>query len=669
MAVRCERHHCRPLSPERIAPNHVQDVVAEYPTVVRIPPRSAGIPLPICFIHFSSGHKLFTPPPQAVGTEPFSARNLPGVAQNLVSRSNAEFWLASMHGTKLRRIFARMSNQAHSGDAPTRSKNFIEQKIERDLAEGKHGGQVLTRFPPEPNGYLHIGHAKAICVSFGLAEQYGGATNLRFDDTNPEKESTEYVEAIRKDVSWLGFEWQSEHFTSDYFEQLYEFALTLIRQGNAYVDDQSPADIASQKGAPGVPGIPSPFRDRTPEENEDLFRRMRSGEFDEGSRVLRAKIDMGHENMLMRDPLMYRIKKVAHHRTGDKWCIYPMYDFAHGQSDAIEHITHSLCSLEFENHRPLYNWFIQKLGIYPSEQTEFARLNLNYTIMSKRKLLRLVEEDHVEGWNDPRMPTLSGLRRRGYSPESIRLFAERVGLAKRDNIIDFGLLEWALREHLNKVAKRVMGVLNPIKLVVVNFPENEVAWLPTDNNPEDEGAGRRDIPFGRELWMEADDFKLEANKKWFRLAPGKTVRLKSAYIVRYVDHVLDASGQIQEVHVEYFPDSKSGSDTSGIKAKGTLHWVHAPSAVDAEVRLYDRLFDDPAPDQHEDKDFTAFLNPASLTVLKGCKLEPSLATAEPGTPYQFTRLGYFTADEVHHIPGERLVFNRAVTLKDGWKGS
>jgi len=572
-----------------------------------------------------------------------------------------------MHGTKLSRIFAAMSNEVHVGETPKRSKNFIEQKIEQDIATGKHQGKVLTRFPPEPNGYLHIGHAKAICVSFGLAEAYGGETNLRFDDTNPEKESTEYVNAIRRDVSWLGFHWKSEHYTSDYFEQLFDFAVVLIRQGDAYVDDQSPEEIAAQKGAPGTPGTNSPFRGRTPEENEDLFRRMRAGEFDEGSRVLRAKIDMAHDNMLMRDPLMYRIKKVAHHRTGSDWCIYPMYDFAHGQSDSIEHITHSLCSLEFENHRPLYNWFIEKLGIYPSEQTEFARLNLNYTIMSKRKLLRLVEEKHVDGWSDPRMPTLSGLRRRGYSPESIRLFADRVGLAKRNNIIDFGLLEWALREHLNKVATRVMGVLNPLKLVIVNYHEGDIESLPTDNNPEDSNAGTRELPFGRELWMEADDFKVEANKKWFRLAPGKAVRLKSAYIVRYVDHVEDENGIPKEVHVEYFPDSKSGSDTSGIKAKGTLHWVHAPSAIDAEVRLYDRLFNDPAPDAYEGQDFTAFLNPDSLTVLQNCKLEPSLAHATPGTPYQFTRLGYFTPDEVHSKDGH-LVFNRAVTLKDSWKG-
>lgn len=563
-----------------------------------------------------------------------------------------------------------MSNEAHpskqSESGVKKSKNFIEQKIEADLAAGKHEGRILTRFPPEPNGYLHIGHAKAICVSFGLAEQFGGETNLRFDDTNPEKESTEYVNAIREDVKWLGFDWKSEHYTSDYFETLYDYAVQLIRQGDAYVDDQSPEEIASQKGAPGKPGLNSPFRNRSAEENEDLFKRMRAGEFEEGSRVLRAKIDMSHDNMLMRDPLMYRIKKVSHHRTGDEWCIYPMYDFAHGQSDSIEGITHSLCSLEFENHRPLYNWFIEKLGIFPSEQTEFARLNLNYTIMSKRKLLRLVEEGHVDGWDDPRMPTLSGLRRRGYTPEAIRVFADRVGLAKRNNTIDFGLLEWALRDDLNRVAPRAMAVLRPIKLVITNYPEGEIEMLPSEINPEDPNAGTRELPFGRELYMEQDDFKVEANKKWFRLAPGKSVRLKSAYIITYLDHVTDADGNVTEVHVEYHPTSKSGSDTSGIKAKGTLHWVHAPSAVDAEVRLYDRLFNDPSPDGHEDRDFTEFLNPESLEVLKGCKLEPSLVDAEPGVSYQFTRLGYFTADSKLSGPGH-LVFNRAVTLKDGWK--
>jgi len=544
--------------------------------------------------------------------------------------------------------------------------NFIEQKIEADLSEGKHGGRVLTRFPPEPNGYLHIGHAKAICVSFGLALKYGGKTNLRFDDTNPEKESTEYVDAIRKDIAWLGFEWTGgEYYTSDYFSQLYDFACDLISKGKAYVDEQTAEEIASQKGAPGVPGVSSPFRDRSSEENLRLFAEMKDGKCAEGSRVLRAKIDMAHDNMLMRDPVIYRIKFVEHHRTGNDWVIYPMYDFAHGQSDSIERITHSLCSLEFENHRPLYNWFIENLGIYPSEQTEFARLNLNYTIMSKRKLLRLVEEGTVDGWDDPRMPTISGLRRRGYTPEAIHVFADRVGLAKRNNVIDMSLLEWSLRDDLNRRAPRAMAVLNPIKLVVLNYAEGKTEWLRTVNNPEDEDAGTREIPFGRNLWMEAEDFRVEVNKKWFRLAPGRVVRLKSAYIVEYVNHLTDAAGNVTEVHVNYLPNSRSGEDKSGVKAKGTLHWVAQEHAVDAEVRLYDRLFNQPEPEA--DGDFMDALNPDSLQVLRACKVEPMLGQAEIGTVFQFTRLGYFTLDSKHSQPGMP-VFNRAVTLKDGWKG-
>ncbi|MGY8941805.1 MAG: glutamine--tRNA ligase/YqeY domain fusion protein [Flavobacteriales bacterium] len=562
-----------------------------------------------------------------------------------------------------------MSNHLNAEDAtPEKSLNFIEQKLEADLAAGKHGGRILTRFPPEPNGYLHIGHAKAICVSFGLAEKYGGKTNLRFDDTNPEKESVEYVDAIRRDVSWLGFEWKGgEFYTSDYFDRLYELALQLIDDGHAYVDNQSPDEIAAQKGAPGRAGTASPFRNRTPEENRRLFEEMKGGECEEGSRVLRAKIDMAHDNMLLRDPVIYRIKFVEHHRTGKDWVIYPMYDFAHGQSDSIEQITHSLCSLEFENHRPLYNWFILTLGIYPSEQTEFARLNLNYTIMSKRKLLRLVEDGAVDGWDDPRMPTISGLRRRGYTPQAIREFAERVGVAKRNNVIDYSLLEWALRDDLNRRAPRVMAVLRPIKLTVLNYPEGETEWLPTVNNPEDEESGTREIPFGRELWMEAEDFKVEANKKWFRLAPGKTVRLKSAFIVEYVDHVVDSQGEVTEVQVNYIPNSKSGQDVSGVKAKGTLHWVEASHAVDAEVRLYDRLFMEAEPESQEGRDYMEFVNPDSLEIVSGCKLEPSLANALEETVYQFTRLGYFTTDSKYSKP-EHLVFNRAVTLKDGWKG-
>lgn len=556
-------------------------------------------------------------------------------------------------------------------DSPAKSLHFIEQIIEDDLKTGKHAA-IHTRFPPEPNGYLHIGHAKAICLSFGLTEQYGGLTNLRFDDTNPEKESQEYVDAIKKDVSWLGFNWNGgEFYTSDYFEELFGFAMALIEKGAAYIDHQGPESMAEQKGTPTSPGMNSPFRDRPVAENRALFEQMRAGDFADGHCVLRAKIDMAHDNMHMRDPVIYRIKRSHHQRTGNDWCIYPMYDFAHGQSDALEEITHSLCTLEFEVHRPLYTWFIKQLDIFPTRQIEFARLNLSYTIMSKRKLLRLVEDGVVDGWDDPRLPTISGLRRRGYTPESIRDFCDRIGIAKRENIIDVGLLEFSLRDHLNSVSNRAMAVLDPVKLVIVNYPEDkgEVGigeMLPSENNPEDESAGSRELPFSRNLWMERGDFKLDANKKWFRLAPGKTVRLKSAYIVRYVDHDMDDDGALQEVRVEYFEDSKSGSDVSGIKAKGTLHWVNAATAVDAEVRLYDRLFNDDAPDGHKEKDFMDFLNPDSLEVRTGCKLEPSLGLAEPGIPYQFTRLGYFSRDEKFANKG-RLVFNRSVTLRDGWK--
>lgn len=548
-------------------------------------------------------------------------------------------------------------------------RHFIQQLIDADLEAGLHEGRIHTRFPPEPNGYLHIGHAKAICVNFGLAEEFGGQVNLRFDDTNPVKEDTAFVDAIRRDIDWLGFEWNGgECYTSDHFETLFGYAVQLIREGHAYVDAQPAEDIASQKGTPTEPGKASPFRDRPMEESLALFREMREGKHPEGAMVLRAKIDMAHANMHMRDPLMYRIKFATHHRTGDAWCIYPMYDFAHGQSDSIEGITHSLCSLEFEVHRPLYEWYIEKLGIFPSKQREFARLNLNYTIMSKRKLLRLVEEGVVDGWDDPRMPTISGLRRRGYTPESIREFCERVGVAKRNNVIDVGLLEFALRDHLNATALRAMAVLRPIKMVVVNYPAGDIEWMPTVNNPEDESAGSRELPFGRELFIESEDFKVEGvNKKWFRLAPGRSVRLKSAYIVTYVDHVTDANGDVTEVHVEYHPESKSGSDTSGIKAKGTLHWVECSHAKDAEVRLYDRLFLDPNPDGQKDKDFMDHVNPDSLQILQGCKVEPALIKAVPGATWQFTRLGYFAPD-AKLSSTEGLVFNRAVTLKDGWKG-
>ena len=548
------------------------------------------------------------------------------------------------------------------------SLHFIEQIIADDLQSGKHQ-RIHTRFPPEPNGYLHIGHAKAICLSFGLAEKYDGLVNLRFDDTNPEKENQEYVDAIRRDVSWLGYEWNGgEFYTSDYFEQLYGFAVKLIELGKAYVDHQTAEEMAAQKGTPTSPGTNSPHRDRPVEENLRLFQEMRDGVHPDGHCVLRAKIDMAHTNMHMRDPLLYRIKRAHHHRTGDDWCIYPMYDFAHGQSDSIENITHSLCTLEFEVHRPLYEWFIEQLGIFPSRQIEFARLNLDHTVMSKRKLLTLVEDGVVDGWDDPRMPTISGLRRRGFTPDSIRTFCDRVGIAKRENIIDFGLLEWALRDHLNRVAHRAMAVLDPIKLVITNYPEGQTEELPSENNPEDPAAGTRTMPFSRELWMERDDFREEANRKWFRLAPGKTVRLKSAFIVRYVDHVVGADGRVEEVHAEYFPDSRSGSDTSGIKAKGTLHWVNAATAIDAEVRLYDRLFADPTPDGHDGRDFSEFLNPDSLEIRQSCKLEPSLASAEGGTPYQFTRLGYFSLDAEHTTKAGHPVWNRSVTLKDGWKG-
>lgn len=550
-----------------------------------------------------------------------------------------------------------------------KSLNFIEQIIDGDLKSGKHT-KIHTRFPPEPNGFLHIGHAKAICINFETAKKYGGVTNLRFDDTNPEKEDVSFVESIRKDIAWLGFEWVEEHFTSNYFGQLYDFAVDLIKKGLAYVDDQSAEEIAAQKGTPTEPGTNSPFRDRSVEENLDLFARMKAGEFNDGERVLRAKIDMSHDNMHMRDPLIYRIKHQHHHNTGDEWCIYPMYDFAHGQSDSIENITHSLCSLEFENHRPLYNWFIEKLEIYPSRQIEFARLNLGSTVMSKRKLRKLVEGEGdfkpvVDGWDDPRMPTLSGLRRRGYTPESIRDFCDRVGVAKRNNVIDVSLLEFSIRDHLNKVAPRVMGVLKPLKVVITNYPEGQTEELPTINNPEDESMGSRMLPFSREIFIEQDDFMEDAPKKYFRLAPGRTVRLKSAYIIEYVDHLKDAQGNVTEVHVKYFENSKSGQDTSGIKAKGVLHWVSCEHAFDAEVRLYDRLFTDEAPDGHKDKDFTEFINPDSLEILSNCKLEPSLASAKVGDRFQFQRLGYFCVDEKYSEEG-RPVFNRTSTLKDTW---
>ena len=544
--------------------------------------------------------------------------------------------------------------------------NFIEQIIETDLAEGLHEGRILTRFPPEPNGFLHIGHAKAICVSFQMADKYGGKTNLRFDDTNPVKEDTKYVDAIKKDISWLGFKWDGEaRFTSDYFNTLYEYAVKLIQKGKAYVDEQNAETIASQKGSPTEPGTNSPYRNRPVEENLRLFSEMKDGKHAEGSMVLRAKIDMTSSNMHLRDPFIYRIKFAHHHRTGDKWCIYPMYDFAHGQSDSIEGITHSFCSLEFEVHRPLYNWLIEELEIFPSKQREFARLNLNYTVMSKRKLLKLVEDGIVDGWNDPRMPTLSGLRRRGYTPESIRNFCEKVGIARRENVIDVALLEWSIKDHLNKIAPRVMCVLDPVKVVITNYPEGKTEHLTLINNPEDESAGKREIPFSREIYIERNDFMIDAPKKYFRLKPEGVVRLKGAYIIQANEFDTDSEGKVTEIRCTYFDNSKSGEDVSGIKCKGVVHWVSREQAVDVEVRQYDRLFSDESPDGHKDREFMEFLNPNSLEVLENCKAEPHLKSANPGDKFQFQRLGYFCVDE-KYTTDSKLVFNRTVTLRDSW---
>jgi len=545
-----------------------------------------------------------------------------------------------------------------------KSLNFIEEIVEEDIRNGKHGGRVLTRFPPEPNGYLHIGHAKSICLNFGLAIKYNGKTNLRFDDTNPETEETEYVESIKEDVKWLGFEWSEELYASNYFDQIYEFAVKLIKKGLAYVDDSTPDEIAAQKGTPTEPGTPSPFRDRSIEENLRLFEEMKDGKYQDGEKVLRAKIDLASPNMHMRDPIMYRIRHARHHRTGDKWCIYPMYDFAHGQSDAIENITHSICTLEFIPHRALYEWFIEQLEIFPSKQYEFARLNMTYTVMSKRKLLQLVNEGFVSGWDDPRMPTISAFRRRGFTPASIRDFCERIGVAKRENIIDVSLLEFCVREDLNKTAWRRMAVLDPIKLVITNYPEGQEEMLHGENNPEVEGGeGSRDIPFGKELWIEREDFMENAPKKFFRLAPGLMVRLKHAYIVKCEDFVKDENGNITEVHCTYIPESKSGQDTSGINVKGTIHWVSVAHAATAEVRIYDRLFrvEDPA---GEERDFKELINPESLQIIPKVFIEPDLATAQPGKGYQFIRKGYFTLDK--ESTPENLVFNRTVSLKDTW---
>ncbi|MFN5375366.1 MAG: glutamine--tRNA ligase/YqeY domain fusion protein [Chitinophagaceae bacterium] len=545
-----------------------------------------------------------------------------------------------------------------------KSLNFLEEIVEADLASGK-SVNIHTRFPPEPNGYLHIGHAKSICLNFGLADRYKGKTNLRFDDTNPVTEDTEYVDSIKEDVRWLGFDWEEEHYASDYFDQLYAFAVELIKKGFAYVDDLTAEEIAATKGTPTEPGKASPHRNRTIAENLQLFEEMKNGKYKDGEKVLRAKIDLASPNMHMRDPIMYRIKKTSHHRTGDNWCIYPMYDFAHGQSDSIENISHSVCTLEFEVHRPLYNWYIEQLGIFPSRQFEFARLNLTYTVMSKRKLLQLVQEKLVDGWDDPRMPTISGLRRRGYTPASVRNFCERIGVQRRENIIDVGLLEFCVREDLNKTALRRMVVLDPIKLVITNYPEGQTEVLHGENNPElEDNGGYRDLHFGRELWIEAEDFMEEPAKKWFRLAPEMKVRLKSAYIVICTGFVKNEAGKVTEVHCEYIPESKSGSDTSGINVKGTMHWISIEKSLEAEVRLYDRLFQVENP-SNEEGDFKTYLNPNSLEIIQGAKIEQSLSEAKPGEQFQFIRKGYFTLDSKYASEG-KLVFNRTVTLKDAW---
>ena len=558
-----------------------------------------------------------------------------------------------------------------------KSLNFIEEIIEEDLKSGKYR-QVMTRFPPEPNGYLHIGHASSICLNFGLTLKYPGYTNLRFDDTNPVTEETEYVQSIKEDINWLGFVWQHELYASDYFDELYEMAVKLIKKGLAYVDDSTSEEMAAQKGTPTEPGTNSPYRDRSTEENLDLFARMKAGEFPDGSKTLRARIDMTHVNMLMRDPVLYRIKHAHHHRTGNKWCIYPMYDMAHGQSDSIEHITHSICTMEFVPHRELYDWLIEKLEIYTSRQYEFARRNINYTVTSKRKLLQLVNEGYVTGWDDPRMPTISGMRRRGYTPESIRDFCDRIGVAKRENMVDVGLLEFCVREHLNKIALRRMVVFDPIKVVITNYVSRESSEangepgakvvvsdevVTIENNPEDPATGTRDVTFSNEIYIERDDFMEIPSKKYFRLAPGQMVRLKSAYIIRCDEVIKDADGRVVELRCSYIPESKSGNDTSNIKVKGTLHWVNAADTVEVEVREYDRLFrvEDPS---NEEGDFKDYINPDSLKIVKGYA-EPALLNASFKDHFQFLRKGYYFLDK--DSENGEFIFNRTVTLKDGWK--
>jgi len=561
----------------------------------------------------------------------------------------------------------RQGAQPGAENEATAQRNFIESIIDEDIASGKHDGRVHTRFPPEPNGYLHIGHAKSICLNFGLADQFHGLCNLRFDDTNPTKEDVEYVDSIKEDIRWLGFDWaEREYFASDYFEQLYDFAIQLINGGDAYVDSQTLEQIRAGRGTLTSPGTASPNRDRSVAENLDLFHRMRAGEFPDGAHVLRAKIDMAAANVNLRDPIIYRIRHATHHRTGDAWCIYPMYDFTHGQSDSIESITHSICTLEFENHRPLYDWFLEKLGIYHPQQIEFARLNLTYTVMSKRKLLELVEHDLVSGWDDPRMPTICGLRRRGYTPESIRSFCQQVGITKFNSISDKTLLENSLRDDLNRRAQRRMAVLRPLKVVIENYPEDQSDELSAINNPEDESAGTRQVPFSRELYIERDDFMEDPPKKFFRLAPGREVRLRYAYLVTCTDVIKDASGNVVELRCTYDPETRGGSAPDGRRVKATLHWVSAQHAIEAEVRLYDHLFASEKPDDvDEGDDWKQNLNPNSLQTLTGCRLEPSLADAVPGDLLQFERLGYFCVDSGDAQPG-RPVFNRTVSLRDEW---
>ena len=559
-------------------------------------------------------------------------------------------------------------NKTSNGEEKTIIRDFIRTIIDQDLEAEKNEGRVHTRFPPEPNGYLHIGHAKSICLNFGIAAEYGGLCNLRFDDTNPIKEEEEYVESIKKDIRWLGFDWEDRlYFASDYFEQLYEYAVQLVKSGHAYVCDLAADEIREYRGTLTEPGKNSPYRNRPVRENMDLLERMRRGEFPDGSRTLRAKIDMASPNLNMRDPVMYRILRATHHRTGDDWCIYPTYDWAHGQSDSIEGITHSICTLEFEDHRPLYNWFLERLGVHHPQQIEFARLNLSYTVMSKRKLLQLVQEGRVIGWNDPRMPTISGLRRRGYTPASIRNFCDRIGLAKRESTVDIALLEHCLREDMNKKAPRVMAVLRPLRLVIENYPEGRIEMLDAENNPEDPDMGIRKVPFSRELYIEQDDFREDPPRKFFRLAPGREVRLKHAYYIKCNEVVKNPkTGEIIELRCTYDPETKGGWSKDGRMVRGTLHWVSAPQAIQAEVRLYDHLFSKENPSEEEGEgDWRTFLNPNSCEILTSCRIEPSLAGAKPEDGFQFLRKGYFCLDSEDSSP-EKLVFNRTATLRDTW---